>query len=80
MFKSLRSLAASVLSPSLLAALQYAELKTTRYRINFDRVGPRTRKSGYAHEHHCGARQEARYRRQIAAGQLTYNGKNLVLA
>lgn len=77
MFRNILSFGA--MSAGLVAALEFAQLKTTRYRINFDRVGPRTRKTGTFHKKHCGARQEARYRRQIAAGQLTFNGKKLVL-
>lgn len=58
---------------SLLEAVAMARLiNTTPRSIGPGRKTSGLRRTGYAHEHHCGARQQARYQRQIAAGQISF--------
>jgi hypothetical protein len=52
-------------------ALKHMSLVKTRYRINFDRVGPKKRKTGKDYPH-SSKRQQARYARKIASGQLSF--------
>jgi hypothetical protein len=71
---------AAISSASMAAALEHMHLKTLRRRIDFDRVGPKRRRLNSRYYPHCGTRHQARLRRQIAAGQLTFGGVVLQLS
>lgn len=63
-------LAAVLLGGSVIQAFEHAaRMADSRHRINFDRVGAKRCRTGKKYPH-SSTRQQARYARQIAAGQI----------